>query len=96
VLIFFSQVGLLARRHFRVFLTYDFSSVRTNRRISSEGHNGVAAPPCATIDNDFRSWWCRKSDFSKDSSNISSEGHDEVSIWEPAELQDLEGMKRIA
>jgi|GEM_PF-312141 len=35
-------------------------------------------------------------DFSNDSSRISSEGHTEVSIWEPAELQDLEGMKRIA
>ncbi len=35
-------------------------------------------------------------DFSNDASDISSEEHDEVSIWEPAELQDLEGLKRIA
>ncbi len=35
-------------------------------------------------------------DFSNDASNMSPEGREEVSIWEPAELQDLEGMKRIA
>jgi len=37
--------GILARPHPLVFLTYDCSSVRTNRRISSEGHSMLMPLP---------------------------------------------------